>query len=82
MNERKIRPGDKVRLELPESVSQDKLNDVTYIRQIVRIGTLEELQGKELKVIRLSQIDENWAAVSSPEEKEYEVSLLYLKIVE
>ena len=75
-----MKPGDKVRIEIPKSESLKNLEKerVAGVRLILKSSAMTELEGRELTLIKFSSTD-NFAIVKTPEGDEHEVHKDFLK---
>jgi hypothetical protein len=71
-----MKPGDRVKLEIPKSKTLEKLEKegVAGVKLIIKTHEIVELESKELTFVRFSPDSSNYAIVKTPDQQEYEVN--------
>jgi len=74
-----MEPGDRLKIKIPKSQLNERLKEVAYIRQIIKSGTIMELEDKELEFVKDSSSSNKWAIVKTPNGNEHEVCKDFLE---
>ena len=74
-----MKKGDRLKIQIPEGKLSKEIAEVAFIRQVIKSGTINELEGKELTFVGFSPVNNEWLIVTTKDGDEYEIHKQYLK---